>query len=96
MRSLPPSRRTTRRLLKLASLGIAGLIAGLLTACNTTTEHASNSPSYYQSDDSFYSSLPDSVDANPIPTLHHPPTSRRLEREFINTNTSPSQSRRGF
>jgi hypothetical protein len=32
--------KTTRRLLKIASLGLAGLVAGLLTGCSTTAVFA--------------------------------------------------------
>jgi hypothetical protein len=35
--SVLPSSRVTRRLLKIASFGLAGLIAGLLTGCSSAT-----------------------------------------------------------
>ena len=80
-----PASRTTRRLFKVASLGLAGLLAGLLSGCNSSNNNASASsrsgePTYSSSasatDD--FSQLPQSLDARQIPALRHPPSDRRL------------------
>jgi hypothetical protein len=79
-----PARRTARRLLKLASLGLAGLLAGLLSGCNAAPNDATNVPPYARvsSDDSSAANQPDlpaSLDARQIPALRHPPSTRRLQ-----------------
>jgi hypothetical protein len=81
MPSLPAS-RTTRRLLKVASLGLAGLLAGLLSGCTSSntvsaSTHSSSDSAYSTSADEF-SQLPQSLDARQIPALRHPPSARRL------------------
>jgi hypothetical protein len=95
------ARRTTRRLLKLASLGLAGLIAGLLSVgCSASPNHAAN-----VSDDLHISSnveftpsdssashdqdLPQSLDSREIPALHHPPSARRLEYGSVRLTGQP-------
>ena len=82
MPSLPVS-RTARRLLKVASLGLAGLLAGLLSGCNASktvsiNTHPENNPAFTSSTDDF-SQLPQSLDARQIPALRHPPSARRLD-----------------
>ena len=42
--SLRNPSRTTRRLIKLASLGLAGLIAGILTGCSGATNRVAIAP----------------------------------------------------
>jgi hypothetical protein len=81
------ARNTKRRLLKLASLGLAGLLAGLLTGC-TDTLNASSSTQYSTSSSSYFHSgtpLPESLDATQIPALRHPPSSRRLQIGSLHT-----------
>ena len=78
--------RTKRRLLKLASLGLAGLLAGLLTGC-TDTLSTTSSTEYSTSSSDFRSAtpLPESLDATQIPALRHPPSSRRLQAGSLHT-----------
>lgn len=78
---------TKRRLLKLASLGLAGLLAGLLTGCTDTLSTTSRTEYSTASSDSFRpsTSLPESLDATQIPALHHPPSSRRLQAGSLHT-----------
>jgi len=81
------SHRTTRRLLKLASLGLAGLLAGLLSGCNASPDVPANT---YTSDSSANrSDLPDSLDARQIPALRHPPSARRLQNGSLRVNGEP-------
>jgi hypothetical protein len=75
--------RTARRLLKLASLGLAGLLAGLLSGCNAssnapTDPHVSSNADFAPSR-SQRPDLPASIDARQIPELHHSPSARRLQ-----------------
>ena len=80
-----PAARTHRRLLKVASLGLAGLIAGLLSGCNSADASVRTHDSQVAADPAsagaaFQSSqLPPSLDATQIPALHHPPSARRLQ-----------------
>jgi len=80
---------TKRRLLKLASLGFAGLLAGLLTGCTDTDTLSTTSRTEYSTASSDYlrspTSLPESLDATQIPALHHPPSSRRLQIGSLHT-----------
>jgi hypothetical protein len=80
MRSLP-ARRIKRKLFKLASLGLAGLVAGLLTGCTDTLSISTSTQSSTPYSDYLRSTtpLPESLDATQIPALHHPPSSRRLQ-----------------
>ncbi|MDQ2834407.1 MAG: hypothetical protein M3Y50_11790 [Acidobacteriota bacterium] len=82
MSSLPAS-RTARRLLKIASLGLAGLLAGLLTGCtqhNTVAANSSlRSSGFSSASTDNLSPLSESLDAHRIPSLRHPPSTRRLE-----------------
>jgi hypothetical protein len=79
-----PASRTKRNLFKIASLGLAGLIAGLLSGCNDSPD-ASVSASYthvasdtFSPDETQPSHLPESIEATQIPALRHPPSARRL------------------
>ena len=91
---LPASR--TKLLIKVASLGLAGFLAGLFSGCtnavaNTPDTHiSSGSPSV--SDTSAASSseaqpnqLPKSLDETQIPALRHPPSARRLQLGSVHT-----------
>ena len=83
------ARRTARRLLKVATLGLAGLLAGLLSGCNAspnaatvpTDLHISSNVEFTPSDTTMPHSLdlPTSIDARQIPALHHSPSARRLQ-----------------
>ncbi len=89
--SFLPASRTRRNLLKVASLGLAGLLAGLLAGCNDSTDTTVSAPYTHLSSDSFASDaysprpsrLPSSIEATQIPALRHPPTSHRLQNGSI-------------
>jgi hypothetical protein len=97
--SFLPALRTRRRLFKLASLGLAGLLAGLLSGCNESpdttvstpyTHIASESLSSYASPEAqpsqlSSSQLPRSIEATQIPALRHPPSSRSLQYGSVHT-----------
>ena len=82
--------RTKRRLLKVASLGLAGLIAGLLSGCNSADASVRTSKPQI-SNDSISSSgvhpsqLPSSIEATQIPALRHPPSARHLQYGSVHT-----------
>ena len=96
-----PASRTKRNLLKVASLGLAGLLAGLLAGCNdspdttvsvTATHFATESLNSDTATQADPTPLPQSLDATQIPALHHPPTSRSLRYGTVQTvsmNTAP-------
>jgi hypothetical protein len=95
--SFLPSSRTKRRLLKVASLGLAGLIAGLFSGCtdspdssatNVTTPYtrvATDSLSPEASTEAQPAPLPQSLDATQIPALHHQPSARHLQYGAVHT-----------
>jgi hypothetical protein len=78
-----PASRTKRNLLKIASLGLAGLIAGLLSGCNGT---ANASVATNRSGDRN-PQLPTSIEATQIPALRHPPSSRSLQVGVVRAGT---------
>jgi hypothetical protein len=69
------ARRTARRLLKVASLGLAGLLAGLLSGCNATPDSTDISTTTY----TWSTHLPKSLDSVQVPPLRHTPSTRRLQ-----------------
>src|SRR5437016_14434542 len=83
--SFLPASRTKRNLFKIASLGLAGLLAGLLSGCNsadasistsrpqTATDSLSPDGSVAQS-----TQLPKNIDATQIPALRHPLSARSV------------------
>jgi hypothetical protein len=86
--SLLPFSRTKRNLLKVVSLGLAGLLAGLLSGCTDSPDTTVSAPYTHLGSDSFSpdataqtqtSHLPPSIEATQIPALRHPPTSRSLQ-----------------
>jgi hypothetical protein len=80
----PTARRTARRLLKVASLGLAGLLAGLLSGCNATKD--STSPTNISTTAYTWSThLPKSLDAVQVPPLRHAPSTRRLQMGSYHT-----------
>jgi hypothetical protein len=86
-----PASRTKRNLFKVASLGLAGLLAGLLAGCNDgpdTSAASTTTPYTHLSGDSLTpdssigtrpAPLPTSIEATQIPALKHPPSARRLQ-----------------
>jgi hypothetical protein len=89
--SFLPVSRTKRNLFKIASLGLAGLLAGLLSGCTdaaatttTTTTHLS-SGSDASSAEARPRALPKSIEATQIPPLRHPPSSRSLQYGSVRT-----------
>src|ERR1700712_813477 len=83
-----PSRkttRTTRRLLQVASLGIAGLLAGLLSGCSSSANDVkvasyTQAPGWHLDSTGFsYTHTPKNFDARPIPDLRHAPEPHRTE-----------------
>jgi hypothetical protein len=87
-----PASRNKRNLFKIASLGLAGLLAGLLSGCNHTPNTSVASPYTHISTESMNSDasvstphLPQSIEATQIPALRHPPTSRILQYGSVHT-----------
>ena len=77
----PKAARTTRRLLKLASLGLAGFIAGLLSGCSSSPA-SSTVATYTQPhtlDGLNHTYTPSSLYTHPVPDLRHPPVPHRIE-----------------
>jgi hypothetical protein len=101
--SFLPASRTKRNLFKVASLGLAGLLAGLLAGCNSADastrtfklQTASDSPrpdgSIAQPND-----LPKSIEANQIPALRHPPSARRVGAAHTISQTAAPFGRSGY
>jgi hypothetical protein len=81
-----PTSRTRRNLFKVASLGLAGLLAGLLAGCND----ADASVSYAKPQTS---NLPKSIEATQIPALRHPPSSRSLQYHTVAMSASSGRNR---
>ena len=89
--SFLPASRTKRNLFKIASLGLAGLLAGLLSGCTNSPKPTVNT---IPSDASINAEaqpsqlspeLPKSIEATQIPALRHPPTSRSLQYGSVHT-----------
>jgi len=76
--------RTTRRLLKIVSLGIAGLLAGLLTGCFAPSNpfrvasYPQNTGSQLNPASRHQTHHLKTFDPRPIPSLKHPPLPHRL------------------
>jgi hypothetical protein len=95
--SFLPVSRTKRRLLKVASLGLAGLLAGLFSGCTDSPDGSATTvatPYTKVSSDALNpdasiepqpAPLPQSLDATQIPALHHPPSARHLQYGSVHT-----------
>src|SRR5258707_3562607 len=101
--SFLPTSRTRRNLFKVASLGLAGLLAGLLAGCNsadasvrtsrpqTATDSLSPDGSVAQPTE-----LPKSIEATQIPALRHPPSARRVGSVHTGSQTAAPNGRNGY
>jgi hypothetical protein len=83
--SFLPASRTKRNLFKIASLGLAGLLAGLLSGCNSADASVRASKPHMSTDawnpdasQEQRTDLPPSIEATQIPALRHPPSARRI------------------
>jgi hypothetical protein len=74
----PKAARTTRRLLKLASLGLAGLLAGCSSASAPSTSVATYTQPH-SLDGLSRTHQPGSLYTHPLPDLKHPPIPHRIE-----------------
>jgi hypothetical protein len=94
--SFLPASRTKRNLFKIASLGLAGLLAGLLAGCTDFPETSATTPYTHVSSESLTAEatsptarLPESLDATQIPPLHHTPSTRSLQQGSVRTVSYP-------
>jgi hypothetical protein len=101
--SFLPASRTKRNLFKIASLGLAGLLAGLLSGCNSAdaairTSRTHTSTDSLNPDGSVTRStkLPKSIEATQIPALRHPPTARRVGSAHTVSQTAAPYGRSGY
>lgn len=78
-----PSLNSARPLIKLISLGLAGLLAGLLTGCEASSSKAVSADVETYMADPQGNDPPASLDARQIPGLHHPPSARRLDEGAV-------------
>jgi hypothetical protein len=99
--SFLPASRTKRNLFKIASLGLAGLLAGLLSGCNSADASVrapkthipdSLSPDAYGTP----TALPKSIEATQIPALRHPPSARRVGSAHTVSQTAAPIGRSGY
>lgn len=85
-------RRTTRRLLTVASMGLAGLLAGLLTGCSASpfsSSLASYSPGRHFTSYDRYTFRHSNPDNQPIPDFKHAPSPHRNESWAVRTTQQP-------
>jgi hypothetical protein len=101
--SFLPTSRTRRNLFKVASLGLAGLLAGLLAGCNSAdasirTSRAQTATDSLSPDGSMAhrTELPKSIEATQIPALRHPPTARRVGSAHTVSQTAAPNGRSGY
>ena len=80
-----PASRTKRLLIKVASLGLAGFLAGLFSGCTNAVANTPKTAASYTSSESQPTQLPKSLDETQIPALRHPPSARRLQPGSIHT-----------
>jgi hypothetical protein len=80
-----PASRTKRLLIKVASLGLAGFLAGLFSGCTNAVANTPKTAAFYTSSESQPTQLPKSLDETQIPALRHPPSARRLQLGSIHT-----------
>ncbi len=82
-----PSHPFARRIVKVASLGLAGLLAGLLSGCSSTASTLSFM--HHRNDDAWQASLTYSPSSIPFRSNNHLDVrpSPVLERRYLNPNT---------
>ena len=101
--SFLPASRTRRNLFKIASLGLAGLLAGLLSGCSSA-DASIRTPRNHMAADSLSSDasgaqlteLPKSIEATQIPALRHPPSARRVGSAHTVSQTVAPNGRNGY
>ena len=87
--------RTARRLIKVDSLGLAGLLAGLLAGCSDAPPRTIVNTSYESADTAVRfdgSRLPPNLDSVKIPPLKRAPSARRLEEGAVKTSEPASSA----
>jgi hypothetical protein len=94
--SFLPASRTKRNLFKIASLGLAGLLAGLLSGCNDSPDTSVSASYTHVASDSYNPNasaeaqplpLPKSIEATQLPALRHPPSTRSLQYGSVRTTS---------
>lgn len=86
-------RRTARRLLKVATLGIAGLVAGLLSGCSSD---AAARFSTWRSGDSLTATRRlENLDYRRTPAIHHSPSLHRNQPAIPMRSSSPAYAMAG-
>jgi hypothetical protein len=101
--SFLPVSRTKRNLFKIASLGLAGLLAGLLAGCNSADASVRTAKSQTATDSlspdgsvEQITELPKSIEATQIPALRRPPTARRVGAAHTVSQTAASNGPSGY
>jgi hypothetical protein len=101
--SFLPASRTKRNLFKIASLGLAGLLAGLLAGCNSADASVRTSKTHTVADSlspdgsgAQPNELPKSIEATQIPALRHPPSARRVGSAHTVSQTVAPNGRSGY
>jgi hypothetical protein len=94
--SFLPSSRTRRNLFKVASLGLAGLLAGLLAGCNSADASTRSSRPQTATGSLAEPELPKSIEATQIPALRHPPTGRRVGAAHTVSQTAAPNGGSGY
>jgi hypothetical protein len=92
--SFLPASRTKRNLFKIASLGLAGLLAGLLSGCNSADASVRTPKTHIDAFEAQSTKLPKSIEATQIPALRHPPSARRIGHTVF--QTVASNGRNGY
>jgi hypothetical protein len=94
--SFLPTSRTRRNLFKVASLGLAGLLAGLLAGCNSADASIRTSRPPTATGSLAQPELPKSIEATQIPALRHPPTARRVGSAHTVSQTAAPNGGSGY
>ena len=86
--------RTARRLLKIASLGLAGLLAGLLGGCSASPKTVGMTSYAYgaSSGQLDASTSTPTFDSRSTPPLRHAPSARRLEAGSVRLSSPTVQN----